>query len=345
MQQAHSAQQVIDDKIHFLQDYPQLSKNRGRAFNYKIADDPLNVSGLEMRASRLVGIENWHRTPLVIDYTEFFEVFSENDEDGIDGWRFRLRDSEQGILFSSTRHYTSEVALQQAMEATLHAGVRRAQYQVKRNKNGRYYFTLLDLDQNVIARRRQYYSSRFEVEQLIRQCMDLLEYRETRRSGFHLVEHLLLRPITSSDRVFKIARQADCSPGYLDPYSFRATAVVPYWPQRFQNMDFRRYFEATLRSEVPAHIHLKICWVDRAAMVEFEQAFFGWLKLKSGKLFRHTSLQANNQPLSDAQNKLLDILQNLNSIYPQSQLFDCRLEGDTQSILLNQSKLGSNEGH
>ena len=80
-------------------------------------------------------------------------------------------------------------------------------------------------------------------------------------------------------------------------------------------------------------------------MLEFEQAFFHWLKLKSGQRFHHVDWLDKNQPLIEAQNQLLDILQNLNSIYPQSQLFDCRREGDTQSILLNQSKLGSNEGH
>ncbi len=51
---------IIRDKAGFLADYAQLSRDRGKAFNY--LDRPVwdtdNLSGLEERVSRLLGIDN-----------------------------------------------------------------------------------------------------------------------------------------------------------------------------------------------------------------------------------------------------------------------------------------------
>ena len=341
---AKSSEDLIEDKINFLKDYPVLSRDRGKGFNYKKYGKPGNVSGLEMRASRLVGINSWQRMRFIADYTKIFESYQEQDTDGIDEWRFRLRDTNGNILFSSTHHYLDKDALQTAMESALHLGVQRKQYVIKANKNGRYFFLLIDTEQNIITRRRKYFSSKYEVELLIHEVIETLKYHATRLYGFHLVEHMLLRPVSDSSHLFKISSKTDCSPGYQDPYTFRTTAVVPYWPQRFQNMDFRRFFEDSLRKEVPAHIHIKICWVDQEAMAEFETVFFSWLKLKADQQYTHPLFLNKNQELIDEQNKLIHILENFNSIYPETHLFDCSVEGDSKSILLNRSKLGSNKG-
>ena len=341
---AKSADDLIEDKINFLKEYPVLSRDRGKGFNYKKYAMPNNVSGLEMRASRLVGINSWQRMRFIADYTKIFESYLEQEVDGIDEWRFRLRNTSGEILFSSTRHYQDQDTLHTAMETTLHLGVQRKQFVIKANKNGKYFFLLLDTEQNVITRRRKYYSSKDEVEQVILEVIEILKYYTTRVYGFHLVEHILLRPISDASHLFKISSNTDCSPGYQDPYTFRTTAVLPYWPQRFQNMDFRRFFEDSLRKEVPAHIHIKICWVDQEAMGEFETVFFSWLKLKTEQQYTHPLFLNKNKELIDEQNKLLHLLENFNSIYPETYLFDCSIEGDSKSILLNQSKLGSNKG-
>jgi hypothetical protein len=54
--QQMSQQQLIADKIAFLEAYPVISHDRGRAFNYaKNPADPANVSGLKRRVSLLLG--------------------------------------------------------------------------------------------------------------------------------------------------------------------------------------------------------------------------------------------------------------------------------------------------
>ncbi|MGB3466038.1 MAG: hypothetical protein WBA74_12240, partial [Cyclobacteriaceae bacterium] len=70
----------------------------------------------------------------------------------------------------------------------------------------------------------------------------------------------------------------DCDTCKVDnPYSFIAQVVVPGWPGRMDNIDFRGYFERTMRQEAPAHIFLNICWISYAQMETFEYHYKIWL--------------------------------------------------------------------
>ena len=119
-----------------------------------------------------------------------------------------------------------------------------------------------------------------------------------------------------------------------DPYSFRATVVLPYWPARFQKSEFRSFIETTLRQEAPAHVFLRICWVDACQMREFEEAYQRWLHSKAKGVL---SCDA-----SAALNALTCILFRLKNIYPTGTLHDCsEPDSDANQIVLNYSILGS----
>jgi hypothetical protein len=62
-----------------------------------------------------------------------------------------------------------------------------------------------------------------------------------------------------------------------DPYSFRATAVLPCWPKRFRDPTFRALVEKTLQSESPAHVHTRIFWLGIQEMQRFEKVYADWL--------------------------------------------------------------------
>ena len=61
------------------------------------------------------------------------------------------------------------------------------------------------------------------------------------------------------------------------PYSFRATAVFPCWPMRFQDLTFRGLVERTIEKEAPAHMDIKVVWVGMAQMMRFEKVYCDWL--------------------------------------------------------------------
>lgn len=88
-----------------------------------------------------------------------------------------------------------------------------------------------------------------------------------------------------------------------DPYSFRATAILPCWPRRFRDQTFRNLVEKTIESEFPAHIHARIIWVGLAEMRRFESVYKAWLE----------EMADNELPASRIVNPLVHLL---NTIKP-----------------------------
>ncbi len=157
--------------------------------------------------------------------------------------------------------------------------------------------------------------------------------------GFHVVEHVLLRPLVSGQRCLPIALdptcvgEDGCEPG-PDPYSFRATIVLPSWPRRFRNREFRAHVEERLRLETPAHVGLKLCWVDPPSMDAFERA---WLKFCRE---RAALLEGRSSDHSQALAELIDILAKLRSVHLVSTLHDCTASKNESPVVLGHSWLG-----
>ena len=156
------------------------------------------------------------------------------------------------------------------------------------------------------------------------------------REGFHLVEHILLRPKTApGDELLAINLDESCSCPLNDPYTCIAHVILPYWPGRHRNTDFRKFFERTLRLEAPAHVYLNICWVNCHQLAEFEQAYKAWL-------LENARVPPNETAGTDALNNLVNSLEGLRNVYPAGTLHDCE-EDDSldNAIILNNSTLGN----
>lgn len=171
---------------------------------------------------------------------------------------------------------------------------------------------------------------------------DLLEkwtmtcYCET--EGFHLIEHILLRPKHEhQDEFMEVCLDENCRLcGEEDPYSFRATVVLPFWMERFldEKMKIREYVERLLLSEAPAHVHLKICWADNRQMRRFEHRYKRWLE-ENAKRFPDPNI------LSQRLNDLLAVMGQLRNVYFQGFLHDCDDSEQERTIILNNSHLGT----
>jgi len=124
-----------------------------------------------------------------------------------------------------------------------------------------------------------------------------------------------------------------------DPYSFRASVVLPYWPSHFDNMVFRSYFEDKMREEAPAHIMLKICWLDNDLLREFENRYKTWIETLAAYSFDKT---ANLTDFRQANDDMIDILKKLNSSYPRATLHNCdeSREG-SNTVVLGKTVLGT----
>lgn len=180
--------------------------------------------------------------------------------------------------------------------------------------------------------------------------------------GMHLVEHLLLRPRFGENELSEDDKKDLLLPSYLirneedkepeieikgfdptddddsfddyimgaDPYSFWLTVVLPHWSARFRDLDFRDFFEGTLRREAPAHIGLNIVWVTPSEMQKFEKVWRKWLEVADDPTHN----------LYNCRKKcLLDVFKNLKSITPEAGLLDCSTGASSKLIILDKTTL------
>jgi len=124
----------------------------------------------------------------------------------------------------------------------------------------------------------------------------------------------------------------DCEPcSSDDPYSFRLTIVLSGEQDYGENnMAYRAFAEKTIRQEVPAHLGVKICWVSHEQMLLFGARYCVWLEELS-------RVKPDKISLNEKLTSLLEIFNNLKSIYPPAFLHDCIDGNDENRVFLNQT--------
>lgn len=85
--------------------------------------------------------------------------------------------------------------------------------------------------------------------------------------GFHLVEHILLRPRVSSESFAGISTEW---------FTLRVSIVFPSWTARFADPEFRDLAEEIVSGTLPAHVQASFYWLDIPLMREFEALHSGW---------------------------------------------------------------------
>jgi hypothetical protein len=352
--------EIIDDKDDFLNEYELLSKYRARAYTYQgVKEDAqalkvwyseddyqwngaeTNVAGVVRRVARLTGIDNYRtRNFAKINY----ETYQETDVNGVVNFRFRVVEpGSEKILMSGVTNYPTEEAAVLGLKTAINRAMFPDGFERKETANEekkRYYFNVINADGQVVARRIEYFDSSEKREAAIQFLIDFLMQRYS-DEGFYLIEHLLLFPLNPTDRSLKACTDEECEGcESADPYSFRVSVVLPGYTPRFTNLVFRDYFERTLRAELPAHILAKICWIGQPQMSVFEEKYKTWLE------YRVRTSQSGVAEEEDATlNELLEVLENLSTIYPPGILHDCEEDTGTakRPIVLSRSHLGTQD--
>ena len=344
-------------KAKLLEEYGTLGYNRAKAFNYHGTEqgvwDTLNVSGVQHRIARLLGIRDYSRRDLTSYNYEFYpEIDSNPADDPNDEWRWRVRHTSGTIMFSSSKHYDSKIEAEDELWKTISLAWDKDNYDLLPTEEGdKWYFNLIDKGKEVVARHIQFYTDKAVAENTIAEYAAFM-FEKVTDEGFYLFENILLRPdLNDGDATLKfmdICVDEDCTQCKpSDPYSFRLTLVFPGWTKRFSNLHFREFAEDAIRAEIPAHIMTRICWIgspiveletdgespEPSQMEQLEKAYKKWLQQKMGS----PEDQTDNEFLKP----LVDLLHRLNTIYPEGTLHDCNEDGDGDtSIVLNRSSLG-----
>ena len=115
----------------------------------------------------------------------------------------------------------------------------------------------------------------------------------TDAEGFHVVEHILLRPQCNDvidgkkvlDEFLPVFTTAE-DYWINDPYSSIISVIIPDWPDRFKDAEYRDYFEKLIHLQAPAELQVIIHWVNEQLMGEFETSNETWLNLLPQAMLR-----------------------------------------------------------
>ncbi|MEM9819417.1 MAG: hypothetical protein AAF985_00035 [Bacteroidota bacterium] len=112
-------------------------------------------------------------------------------------------------------------------------------------------------------------------------------------------------------------------------YSNRLSVIIPAWPGRFQNKDFRSNFEHLLRINAPVHLAINFFWLSFQQMQNFEKNHQLWIE----ELTRKDSIP---QKLDDFSFHLASLLNS----YKTSSLEKAREDARPQQVDRNRAILG-----
>lgn len=234
---------LIEDKISFLNAYPLISHDRGKAFNYKENPAaPTNFSGLKKRVSLLLGYPDLVFSKLIIGAT-----YKQNKIE------FPLKDGNGRVWLAAESGVTA-----QSFIDVMELMVQLDAYTIAA-ESSQFHLKLKDKADNPLAHYPVLFNTKVDAEAF---RDELIGWAANERAL--VVEHLLLRPKFAGDALYPVCADGACSLcGDEDPYSFRLTFVMAGWTAPYNtNLELRRFADRTIRQETPAHLLAKICWVD-----------------------------------------------------------------------------------
>ncbi len=65
-----------------------------------------------------------------------------------------------------------------------------------------------------------------------------------------------------------------------DFYNYKMTVVLPKWPARFQDQEFKKFVEELFKNNVPVFLRIELKWFGINKMKQFEDIYFKWLESK-----------------------------------------------------------------
>jgi len=211
---------VLTNKKEFLNDYIAISSERGCAFNYyhqpkKNLWNTDNISGVQKRISRLVGIKNYNRRTLS---TSFVDVYSLENADLKTVFRWRIKDENKNIILSATEEYKTISEANKELYFAVLQIIQTPEKDVQDldidgiideaivgnirihiSDSGKYSFDVINLEQPenskdyIVAKQFKYYNTATEIKNAILSIIYFMKFKFT-EEGIFLVEHILLRP-------------------------------------------------------------------------------------------------------------------------------------------------------
>lgn len=292
---------LLQAKAGFLRVLPQVGGERGKGYNYRLIDcgkpdvwDSTNVSGLKKRVSSLLGFSDFKRRTLTCP-PEFDTAIVPVEENGaVQCYGFKLIDNRtKRTLLTGVKEYKLSRNARKAAKILYELALEEENFFFIYNQRAFRDPGQIDIGNNeeVIVLAIKNSNGNIVAQSSILNLPDAVALRDTiaglaypadcGNEGFHLIEHILLRPLQKN--VFELLQPFRLSDRCIvnNPYSFWITIIIPSWQDRFQDRNARDLFEQVVRREAPAHLGIRFLALNNEEMKDFEVIYRRWLTEKA----------------------------------------------------------------
>ena len=280
----HTEQSITTMELNarktFLKEYPALSSRRHLGINYiakGLSWNTHRISGVKRRIARLMGLTQIERSDIAYVGSEFSILpVSQPPSPNTYSWTF----SHENMSIKANEVFPNEEMARISIQQFIVLAAEPDQYSITPAGQR---LKLEDKNGNIIAQRDNL-PGLAEAEALKQSLISYFTntYPAKSPENFHLVEHILLRPVLGQVIPRFTQRLLEKVPR-KDPYSLQLSFLLPLWAGRFQNESFRTFTEQLIRQESPAYLSIFIHWMNWEQMAAFEDGYKQWLqKLASG---------------------------------------------------------------
>ena len=167
---------------------------------------------------------------------------------------------------------------------------RKDNYEVREEADGSFVILLKDYDK-IIARCPELF---YTLEGAKEKIDDMIDY----------INSFKLGAIPLQNNISTFVEERRESEIENDFYTLSMSVILPSWPSRFQNDDFRSLLCNVFCINAPVHLDIKFYWLDVSDMQTFEQYYFDWLEERN-------SLVPSQPDLDDKALSVAEYLQRL----------------------------------
>jgi hypothetical protein len=279
---------MIDNKIHFLTHILSLSGARAQAFDQTLAHwQTDNISIAQKKISILLGYRQIGKSRAFSQVAGGFniklvsteQILQKNRNHNLADFTTEplpeLGDSQRRALHNWQYEPGKAISMSDNMARS---AVYLSNYRIVRDGEQVEVYLQLPIQQKLVFLKRA--RSLGEALSYAHKFKKIATLLNDECEGFHLVEHLLLRPRV---QLVQEAQAPDDSPCGPDPFSdnffdHQLSLVFPGWTARAINPAFRQYVRQLANEHMPAHLLSEIYWLDLADMESFENIYQQWLE-------------------------------------------------------------------
>ena len=171
---------------------------------------------------------------------------------------------------------------------------RKDNYEIISDPNGSFHLILKDFDQKIAKCPETFYTREGAQEKMD----DIIDYINSFKNS----------SIALQNNISYFVEERKDANVNQDFYSLGISVIMPTWPSRFQNSDFRNLLCNIFCVNAPVHLDINFYWLEFSEMQAFEKVYFDWLEERN-------SLYPLQPALDDKATMVVNYLQQMKKDY------------------------------